>query len=94
LSAGVNSTQSVIYHDADFELQVTIVECLFRLTSDSERNALALQWFQNNPPLLSSFKIIREGFFEVVSKYHFCERDQRVSEALSGILIRILGYTL
>ena len=50
----------------DFELQVTTLECLFRLTTIAERATLAEQWFKGVPSILHAFKSIRESFFEVV----------------------------
>ena len=50
----------------DFELQVTILECLFRLTTASERKNLACKWFRNKTAILTTFNGIREGLFEVV----------------------------
>ena len=50
----------------DFELQVTSLECLFRLSTVAEREALAKKWFSSIPSLIKAFKSIRESFFEVV----------------------------
>ncbi len=52
----------------DFELQVSIVECLYRMTTDSARAVLAQKWF-NNSPVGERFTSIREAEFEVVSLY-------------------------
>ena len=53
----------------DFELQITTLECLFRLTTVAERATLANRWFKvHYPSLLKAFSSIRESFFEVVSK--------------------------
>lgn len=54
----------------DFELQVTTLECLFRLTAVAERVTLAKQWFNGLPSLAEAFKSIRETFFEVVWCLH------------------------
>ena len=53
----------------DFELQVSIVECLYRLTSAAERASLATKWFNDAPSsVIQQFTSIREAEFEVVSK--------------------------
>jgi hypothetical protein len=51
---------------ADFELQVSILECLFRLTAVTERVNLADHWFSHLQSLSEAFNSIREAFFEVV----------------------------
>ena len=49
----------------DYELQVAIVECLYRTTSAAERRPLAQQWFTNHN-VAKSFLTIREADFEKV----------------------------
>ena len=51
----------------DIELQVTMVECLFRLTSVKERSSLAQQWYRRTPAVLKAFSGLRDSEFEVVS---------------------------
>ena len=51
----------------DIELQVTMVECLFRLTSMKERSSLAQRWYRERPALLKAFTGLRDSEFEVVS---------------------------
>ena len=53
----------------DIELQVTMVECLFRLTSARERSLLAQKWFKENTFVLNAFCGLRDTEFEVVSQY-------------------------
>lgn len=50
----------------DIELQVTMVECLFRLTSIKERATLAQRWYRTRPALLKAFTGLRDSEFEVV----------------------------
>lgn len=54
------------FYFLDFELQVTTLECLFRLTTVIEREYLSKQWFGDT--VSESFGGIRESFFEVVCK--------------------------
>ena len=54
----------------DIELQVTMVECLFRLTSIKERSSLAQKWYRRSPALLKAFTALRDSEFEVV--YYTC----------------------
>ena len=49
----------------DYELQVAIVECLYRTTTAAERRPLAQQWFSNHD-VAKSFLAIREADFEQV----------------------------
>ena len=52
----------------DIELQVTMVECLFRLTSVRERSLLAQKWFKQNTSVLNAFCGLRDSEFEVVGR--------------------------
>lgn len=54
----------------DIELQVTMVECLFRLTSIKERTSLGQKWFRSNHALLKAFSGLRDSEFEVVSEFN------------------------
>ena len=51
----------------DYELQVAIVECLFRTTTAAERIPLAQQWFSNRD-VAKNFLAINEADFEQVTK--------------------------
>lgn len=57
----------IIFLRLDIELQVTMVECLFRLTSVRERSLLAQKWFRESPSVLIAFSGLRDSEFEVVS---------------------------
>ena len=57
----------------DIELQVTMVECLFRLTSMKERSSLAQRWYRGRPVLLKTFTGLRDSEFEVVSDSLFVQ---------------------
>lgn len=46
---------------------MSVVECLYRLTTDSERVSLAHEWFSGQSTLVEKFTAIRETEFEVVS---------------------------
>lgn len=50
----------------DYELQVAMVECLYRTTTAAERRPLAQQWFSNHD-VAKSFLAIREADFEQVT---------------------------
>lgn len=52
----------------DYELQVAIVECLFRTTTAVERIPLAHQWFSNHN-VARNFLTIREADFEQVENW-------------------------
>ena len=43
-----------------------MVECLFRLTTERDRTAMAKQWYMSSPLVLRTFNAIRESNFEVV----------------------------
>ena len=49
----------------DYELQVAIVECLYRTTSAAERRPLAQQWFSSRD-VAKNFLTIKEADFEKV----------------------------
>lgn len=53
----------------DYELQVAMVECLYRTTSAAERRPLAQQWFSNQD-VAKNFLAIREADFEQVKLCH------------------------
>ena len=53
----------------DYELQVAIVECLYRTTTAAERRPLAQQWFSHHD-VAKSFLAIREADFEQVNFGH------------------------
>ena len=59
----------MLFFILDFELQVSIVECLYRLTTDSERVTLAKNWFSSHSTAIENFIAIREAEFEVVSVF-------------------------
>ena len=61
-------SERIVFRTLDFELQVTTLECLFRLTAMTERITLANAWFKGLPSISEAFKSIRESFFEVVLK--------------------------
>ena len=52
----------------DYELQVALVECLFRTTTAAERVPLAQQWFSSQD-VIKCFQAIREADFEQVNIY-------------------------
>ena len=53
----------------DYELQVGILEILFRLISPEDRDEFAQVWFKDDK-VLKAFQQIRDSDFETVSEYH------------------------